>query len=331
MIPSWHDVLTKIPRLEDGDWLAMGVLKRWFVATRAAVFVMTLFSALIGIILAIPNAHFDVVNALLVCIGLVLAHATNNLVNDWTDFKKGVDKDNYFRTQYGPQPLESGLLSERQLFGYIALTGGLAILVGIALIVRTDVQTLYWMLAGAFFVLFYTWPLKYIGLGEPAVWIVWGPLMVLASSLVVSGEYSTTAIWVSCLYGIGPTTVVFGKHIDKLKEDTAKGVRTLPVQLGEKFSRASVLGLWLIQYVGVTAGVLLGALHWAYLIIWLALPKFFEAWRRYRQVRPDTCPDDWSPQAWPLYLVHVAFLYNKRFSSLMFLGVILSVVLPSFF
>lgn len=329
MIPSWHEVLTKIPRLETGDWQAMGLLKRWFVATRAAVFVMTLFSALIGIILAIPNAHFDALNAVLVCPGLVLAHATNNLVNDWTDFKKGVDKDNYFRTQYGPQPLESGLLSERQLFGYIALTGGLAMMVGAVLIARSELQTLYWMLAGAFFVLFYTWPLKYIGLGEPAVWIVWGPLIVLASSLVVSGDYSSTAIWVSCLYGIGPTTVVFGKHIDKLKEDTAKGVRTLPVQLGESISRATVLGLWLFQYVGVTVGVLLGALHWAYLIIGLALPKLLEAWRRYRQPRPDSCPDDWPEQAWPLYLVHVAFLYNKRFSMLMFLGVVLSVVLPS--
>lgn len=328
MIPSWHAVLTKIPRLETGDWQAMGLAKRWFVATRAAVFVMTLFSALIGILLALPNAQFDALNAVLVCLGLVLAHATNNLVNDWTDFKTGVDKDNYFRTQYGPQPLESGLLSERQLFGYIAVTGALAIAVGIWLITRTELQTLYWMLAGAFFVLFYTWPLKYIGLGELAVWIVWGPLMVLASSLVVSGEYSTAAIWVACLYGIGPTTVVFGKHIDKLKEDRVKSVHTLPVQLGERLSRASVLALWLIQYLGVTLGVVLGALHWAYLIIWLALPTFREAWRRYRQPRPDSCPDDWSPQAWPLYLVHVAFVYNKRFSSLMFLAVVLSVLLP---
>lgn len=328
MIPTWHDVLTKIPRLETGDWQAMGLPKRWFVATRAAVFVMTLFSALIGIILAIPNAQFDAFNALLVCFGLVLAHATNNLVNDWTDFKKGVDKDNYFRTQYGPQPLESGLLSEAQLFGYIALTGGLAILIGLWLVARTELATLYWMLAGAFFVLFYTWPLKYIGLGEPAVWIVWGPLMVLASSLVVSGEFSTTAVWVSCIYGIGPTTVVFGKHIDKLKEDKTKGVHTLPVQLGERLSRFSVLGLWAIQYLALTAGVVLGALHWAYLIVWLAAPKFLEAWRRYREPRPDSCPDDWSPEAWPLYLVHVAFLYNKRFSSLMFVGIVLSVLLP---
>lgn len=31
---------------------------------------------------------------------------------------------------------------------------------------------------GAFFLLFYTWPLKYYGLGEVSVFIVWGVLMV---------------------------------------------------------------------------------------------------------------------------------------------------------
>jgi 1,4-dihydroxy-2-naphthoate octaprenyltransferase len=42
---------------------------------------------------------------------------------------------------------------------------------------------------GAFFVLFYTFPLKYIALGEIAVLVVWGPLMV------GGGYYEITGIW----------------------------------------------------------------------------------------------------------------------------------------
>lgn len=325
MIPTWHDVLTKIPRLDTGDWQAMGVLKRWFVATRAAVFIMTLFSVGLGLLLAVPNADFDPVNAALVCIGLVLAHATNNLINDWTDSKKGIDKDNYFRTQYGPQPLENGLITENQLFGYIALTGGLAIAAGAVLIARTDITTLYWMLAGVFFVLFYTWPLKYIGLGEPAVWLVWGPLMILATAHVVSGEITSTMIWISALYGIGPTAVLFGKHTDKRREDQRKGVHTLPVLLGEAASRWTVIGLWAVQYIGVTLGVVLGELSLSYLIIWLALPKALETMRRFSQPRPLSAPEDLPEGVWPLYLVAFAFDYNKRFSGLLFLGVIVDV------
>ena len=52
---------------------------------------------------------FDALLLALVTVGLLFAHATNNLVNDLTDHGRASTSDNYFRTQYGPQPLESGL------------------------------------------------------------------------------------------------------------------------------------------------------------------------------------------------------------------------------
>jgi len=324
MIPTWAEVLTRIPRIDKNDWLAMGLLKKWFVATRSAVFVMTLFSALIGLLMAVSLGQFDAVNAVLVTVGLVVAHATNNLINDWTDHKKGIDKDNYFRTQYGPQPIEAGFITEKVLFKYIALTGVIAIACGVVLIARTDVITLYLMLAGVFFVLFYTWPLKYIGLGEPAVWLVWGPLMVCGSSYVVSGQWSDTVFWLSCLYGLGPTTVLFGKHTDKLNEDKKKGVNTLPVILGERTSRYVTLGSWIVQYLGVTAGVLAGVLSWPFLLVWVALPKALKNTGAFLTPRPDNAPDSLPEGVWPLYLVAFAFDHNKAFSGLMFLAVIIN-------
>ena len=57
-------------------------------------------------LLAVRAGQFDFGRWLLLVVGLIFAHATNNLLNDHTDYKRGVDKDNYFRTQYGPQPLE---------------------------------------------------------------------------------------------------------------------------------------------------------------------------------------------------------------------------------
>jgi 1,4-dihydroxy-2-naphthoate octaprenyltransferase len=326
MIPTWQEVVTKIPRLDATDWLAMGLLKRWFVATRAAVFIMTLFSAVIGILLAVPFVRFDGVNALLVALGLILAHATNNLINDWTDSRKGIDKDNYFRTQYGPQPLENGLLTEKQMLGYISVTGAAAIASGVVLIARTDITTLYFMLAGAFFVLFYTWPLKYIGLGEPSVWLVWGPLMVLASAHVVGGHITPDMIWIACIYGIGPTTVLLGKHTDKLEQDRKKGVHTLPVLLGERNSRFVTTGLWGLQYLALTAAVIMGILSSWYLLVWLAVPHFITAAKRYSRPRPTSRPDDIPEEVWPLYLVAFAFDYNKVFSGIVFLAIILSLV-----
>lgn len=319
--------MTKIPRLDATDWGAMGLTKRWFVATRAAVFVMTLFSAGIGMLLAVQSGQFGVVNAALVCLGLVLAHATNNLLNDWTDSKKGVDKDNYFRTQYGPQPLEDGLLSDRQMMGYILLTGTAALAIGATLVLRTDLTTLYFMLAGAFFVLFYTWPLKYIGLGEPSVWLVWGPLMVMGTAYVVSGEMTAFQFWVALVYGIGPTSVLLGKHTDKLEQDRAKGVHTLPVILGETASRHLTLALWALQYLVLTLGVLAGVLSIWMLLVWLAFPTFIVTFKKFREPRPNERPETVPEDVWPLYLVAYAFDYNKVFSSTLVLAIFLSLFL----
>ena len=62
---------------------------------------------------------------------------------------------------------------------------------------------------GAFFVLFYTFPLKYIGLGEVAVLLVWGPLMVGGAYHVITGRWDWQVALASLPYALGTTTVLF--------------------------------------------------------------------------------------------------------------------------
>ena len=59
-----------------------------------------------------------------------MAHAANNIFNDYTDYVRGVDKDNYFRTMYGAQPVASGLVTRREHLTYFLITGLCAILPG---------------------------------------------------------------------------------------------------------------------------------------------------------------------------------------------------------
>ena len=134
-------------------------------------------------------------------------------------------------------------MNERQFWRYLGVTASIALLLGGWLISQRSGLTLDLMLAGAFFVLFYTWPLKYYGLGEPAVLLVWGPLMVGGSFYVLAGHWSWDVAWLSLVFALGPTTVLFGKHTDKLEADKGKGVNTLPVILGERRSRYCVLAM----------------------------------------------------------------------------------------
>src|SRR5512138_2837991 len=159
-VAMWGKALRVIPRISLDEWNHLDMISRWLIATRAAVLIMTFISAAIAGFLAVLAGKFDFAPWLLMTIGLVLAHATNNLLNDYTDYVRGVDIDNYYRAQYGPQPLVHGLLSKRQLLTYAAVTGLLALACGITLITLQGGLTLLLLGLGVFFVLFYTWPLK---------------------------------------------------------------------------------------------------------------------------------------------------------------------------
>ncbi len=327
-VTIWLRALRTIPRVTEEEWKSYDIISKWLIATRSAVFIMTALSAAVGGLLAFRDGHFNWAFFLAALFGLIFAHASNNLVNDLVDYNKGIDKDNYYRAQYGPQPLEHHLMTKNAFYRFTFVTLAIAIAFGIYLVMNTGVLTLYFALAGLFFLLFYTWPLKYIGLGEPTVLLVWGPLMIGGTYFVTSGSvWSWDAVWIGLIYAIGPTSVLFGKHIDKRKEDLAKGIRTLPVIIGEKAGRYINIGLWVSQYVLTAALVMTGKLSIAMLVVLLALPKFMWAARVYSKPRPESEPKDMPKNVWPLYLVNHAFVYNRRFGLLFLLGLILDVVL----
>ncbi len=321
-VSMWGKALTVMPRIDQAEWDALDLISRWLIATRAAVIIMTFMSAALAGLLAVKAGSFDFVLWGLVTLGLCLAHATNNLVNDLTDHLKGVDQGNYFRTQYGPQTIEAGFLSVRQISLYTVVTGAAALAVGAYLVFLRGDVALYLMGAGAFFVLFYTWPLKYIGMGEPAVLVVWGPLMVGGGYYVITGEWSNDVAWASVAYALGPTAVLFGKHIDKLEADQGKKIRTLPVILGEKLSRYSVFAMLIAQFIVMGVLIASGYFHPIMLIVLIAAPSLRRVWRMYRHPRPSEPPADLPAGVWPLYFVAAAFWYNRRFGALFLIGLI---------
>ena len=330
-VAMWRKALQVIPRISKDEWDRLDIISRWLISTRAAVLIMTFLSAAIAGILALQQGQFQLSYWLLLVIGLIMAHATNNLLNDYTDYMKGVDKGNYFRAQYGPQPLEHGLMTKRQLLTYAIVTGLIALAAGAALVYLRGGLTLLLLGLGAFFVLFYTYPLKYIALGEISVLIVWGPLMIGGGYYVITGNWSWNVVLASLPYALGVTTVIFGKHIDKYKVDKEKGIHTLPVLLGEGVARYSVVAMTLLQYLLVIYLVIIGFFTPVMLVVLLALPSFFkEFWPIFNHKKPEERPDFYPEDGWPLWFVAFAFRHNRLFGMLFLLGLILETVLRAF-
>jgi 1,4-dihydroxy-2-naphthoate octaprenyltransferase len=322
----WRKALNVIPRISREEWDQLDVISRWLISSRAAVLIMTFISGAIAGILALQAGSFDLPRWLLLVIGLLMAHGTNNLLNDFTDFLKGVDQDNYYRSQYGPQTLVHGLLTRRQLLTYAAASGLIAIAAGAILVYLQG--GIAWLLLGlgVFFVLFYTWPLKYIALGELAVLIVWGPLMIGGGYYVITGLWDWNVLLASLPYALGVTGVIFGKHIDKYEMDRSKGIHTLPVVLGERVSRFLLLGMIFLQYGMVLYLVLTGFFTPVLLIVFLSLKILKDILPLFRGPRPAEKPADY-PDVWPNYFVAAAFVHNRRFGLWFLLGLILDTIL----
>ncbi len=329
-VNMWAKALRIIPKIEKAEWDRLDVISRWLISTRAAVLIMTFVSATIAGILAAAAGKFNLLYYVLLVIGLVFAHATNNLLNDLTDYDRGVDRDNYFRTQYGPQALESGLMTRRELLTYAGVTGLIALAAGGVLVAVHGWLALALLAAGAFFVLFYTWPLKYIGLGEIAVILVWGPLMIGGGYFVITGQWDWNVALAGLPYALGPTTVIFGKHIDKLREDKLKKIHTLPVIIGEAAGRYIVMGMMALQYLLVIALVLTGFFTPAMLLVLLGLIGSPQVWKMLSRPKPETRPEV-DRTGWPMWFVSAIFVHNRSYGMWFLLGLVVDTVIKLVF
>jgi 1,4-dihydroxy-2-naphthoate octaprenyltransferase len=327
----WKKALQVIPSVSKEEWDALDFISKWLISTRAAVLIMTFLSAALAGLFALRDGEFKFFPWLVLTFGLVFAHATNNLFNDYTDFIRGVDEDNYFRTMYGPQPVAHGLLTTKQLLTYTAFTGMVAVVAGIYLIAINDWDPIIWLLLGlgSFFVLFYTWPLKYIAMGEIAVFIVWGPLMIGGGYYVLANSWNWNVVLASLPYVLGVTTVIFGKHVDKIETDKAKRIYTLPVVLGEKASRSLIILMMILPYLVVLGLIISKFFTPILLIVLLAIPTFLKVLPSLRQPKPDSRPDDFpeGQGGWPLYFAPLGFWNNRAFGSFFTLGILLDVAI----
>lgn len=295
---------------------------RWLVVTRAGVLPMTLTSGLIAVLLAAAgDAAVDWLNVTLAVVGIVVAHLANNLMNDLADTQVGNDTDDYPRALYAPHPILAGLVTKRQLIAGILLCQVIDLAVMLALVVRQGWWIAVFALAGLFLSWAYTAPplrLKKIGLGELDVLVVWGPLMVGGVYYAGTGTLPWQVVAAATVYALLPTTVLLGKHIDKLPYDAPAGTRTLPVVLGDGRAKALTQGMMVGYYLAVVALVAAGALPWPALLTVLALPVLVKTVRAFAQPKPAEPPAD-NP-VWPLWWAPLAFIHTRRAGGLLILG-----------
>jgi 1,4-dihydroxy-2-naphthoate octaprenyltransferase len=269
------------PRLSLG-WLFLRTTRLPFLSA-------TFVPVLLGIAIAARHGAFDWWLALVTLIGASLVHLGINVSNDIFDTLSGADEANVNPTQFsgGSRVLIYDLVTLRQLVALDAALFGVAAAIGLYLVWATGSQALLWIgIAGIALGIGYTAPplkLVYRGLGEIAVALGFGPVMLLGAYVVQAGSLSLEAVVASVPVAILVALILYVNEIPDRTGDASAGKRTLPVRLSAEWVTNAYLVAALVAFGVIVAGVVADLLPPFTLLALAAAPLALRVYRGIRE------------------------------------------------
>jgi 1,4-dihydroxy-2-naphthoate octaprenyltransferase len=255
-------------------------LKHYFLETRPQFLLLSLVLAILGTGMAVADGAFNVLWAILAFVGLLLLHISVNTLNDYFDYRSGVD----LATNRTPFSGGSGMLPAEILKPAAVLWLGLgafilAVPIGIYFITIRGMALLPLFLIGAVMVLAYTSLLTRIGggFGEIAAGLGLGSLPVFGIFYILTGEASGAAIYASVPSGFLVANLLLLNEFPDAEADRVGRRKTLPIMLGARGAAVVYSALTVTCYVWIVAGVVLSLMPVWTLLGCLTLPMAFKA------------------------------------------------------
>lgn len=252
-------------------------LKIWFLETRPQFLLLSVVLAFLGTCIAWYDGYFHLGYALLAFIGLLLAHISVNVLNDYFDYKSGIDLM-VKRTPFsgGSGILPAAFLKPRHVLWFGVVSFLLAIPIGVYfMIVRGWLLLPLLLIAGGCILLYTPFILK-------TRWPEWAPGLGLGT-LPVLGVYfvQTTAylpaIVVSIPSGILVHNLLLLNEFPDTEADKKAGRKTLPIVMGKAKASIVYSVLTVIVYLWIIGGVVAGLMPPFSLIALLTLPLAIKA------------------------------------------------------
>jgi 1,4-dihydroxy-2-naphthoate octaprenyltransferase len=245
----------------------------WYKAARPRTLTATYVPLGVAAAVALRDGVFEPVRFALSLIGALLLQIAANLINEYFDYKRGAED---LKQAGQGMILKSGLLTPRQVLigAVVTLVGGA--LIGLFLLTQSGWLLLWIGLGGVLVVVTYTagpFPLAYNGLGEVAVFIFMGPLMVLGAYYVMAREFAWTPVLAGIPIGFMVAAILHANNVRDLDADRAVNKRTLAVLLGLRAARIEYIILVGGAYVAVIALILVGIMPITALAVAITLPE----------------------------------------------------------
>lgn len=237
--------------------------------TRAQFLPLILLPGVVGTALAYHiHGSFNPSYFFLVMLGIGLLHLGANAIDDCYDYQNGVDKtaNRMFPKDFdGWKPLPRGMITLRnaKILSYSLFLGSL--LLATYFTFKVGTWSLVLGLTGVILAIIYTAPpfkLDYrgFGLGEASIFLAFGPIPVLGTYYVQTGELSLSALLVSIPIGILTTTVLINHDMIFYEVYSASSKMSLGVVLGRSRALKTSLALSIFSYAFLLFLISIGTL-----------------------------------------------------------------------
>jgi 1,4-dihydroxy-2-naphthoate polyprenyltransferase len=250
----------------------------WLRVIRVRFLLASVIAVLVGLALNwSQNFSIDYFNAILTFAGVLALHASVDLLNDYWDFKRGIDtKTTRTKMSGGTGVLPEGLLKPSSVYragvlfliigsligSYFVITNGILI----AIILGFAILSIY----------FYSTKIVDSGLGEFFV-AVKGSMIVIGTFFIQSGEISIESILAGIVIGTLSSLVLFIASFPDYNADKSKGRKTLVIVVGKEKASKLFWAFPLIAYAVIVIGVVLSLFPVLSLISLLSFPLILKS------------------------------------------------------
>lgn len=264
-------------------------LKSWLAQFRVNFLILAVLLVLIGVatVAMFPGSNkISILSIVLLTIGMVSAHSSVNLFNEYSDYNTGID----FNTNRSPFSGGSGMLPTGKTKPAAVLNAAIITLIisaaiGIYFAIVAHWSILALSIIGGLSIVFYTPFLAKIALGELIAGLSLGTLPVIGSyiALTATPDQSLSeilpngVIWLSIAPGILTALLLFINEFPDVEADIKGGRKHLVIIMGRK--RAAllyVIGL-VATFVSIIGCMIAGILSWWGILALLTIPVALKA------------------------------------------------------
>lgn len=256
----------------------------WFNAARGYTAPTSAIPYILAIVLAAKNYHINYFLSFLGLIGVVLAHLSVNMLDDYFDWKKGAVAEYKKLSEHGIVAatnkcfyLEQNLMTENQLLAVALSTSAFAFLLGVIIAFKVGIPVILIATFAGVLCFFYSAPpirLSYRGLGEPVIGIIFGPLLMAGAYITAGAILDKLILLTSIIVGILVANIAYTHAIMDFDSDLKVKKVSFPILFMTKDN--AIIGLaisYILAYLFLGFGIYKGIYPLATALVFIILPK----------------------------------------------------------